>query len=120
MERTKDVKHLMDKLKLTEEDALALIEFDKAVPAKPEPKTKTASTTVKKATPKSTAKNSTAKSGDTKSKLISEVQIAIENSNLAFDIQNLKSNSVSFKDADGKYYTIAITAHKSAPAGFQD
>ena len=35
-------------------------------------------------------------------------------------IKNLKSTSVTFKRANGNYYTTALTAHKGVPTGYKE
>ena len=142
-----EVVHLMNKLNITEQEALALITSDKQsealqkakleemsvnTPALSKATVQTKSTAPKaksSASPASKSKsqndNSVSKTknqkSSSKSKNEKEKLIAEMNSFVAgldvSGIQNLKSTSVTFKGADGNYYAVALTAHKAAPTG---
>ena len=145
-----EVVHLMNKLNITEQEALELIKFDKQsealqkakleemgvnTPALSKATVQTKSTAPKaksSASPASKSKskneNSVSKTknqkSSSKSKNEKENLIAEMNSFVAgldvSGIQNLKSTSVTFKGTDGNYYTIALTAHKAAPTGYKE
>ena len=144
-----EVVHLMNKLHITEQEALELIKFDKQsealqkakleemgvnTPALSKATVQTKSTAPKAKSSASPASNSKSKNensvsktkiqkSSSKSKNEKENLIAEMNSFVAglgvTGIQNLKSTSVTFKGADGNYYTIALTAHKAAPTGYK-
>lgn len=144
-----EVVHLMNKLNITEQEALELIKFDKQsealqkakleemgvnTPALSKATVQTKSTAPKAKSSASPASNSKSKNensvsktkiqkSSSKSKNEKENLIAEMNSFVAgldvSGIQNLKSTSVTFKGADGNYYTIALTAHKAAPTGYK-
>ena len=145
-----EVVHLMNKLNITEQEALELITFDKQsealqkakleemgvnTPALSKATVQTKSTAPKakaSASPasKSKSKNensvsktknqkSSSKSKNEKEKLIAEMNSFVAGLDVS-GIQNLKSTSVTFKGADGNYYTIALTAHKAAPTGYKE
>ena len=145
-----EVVHLMNKLHITEQEALELIKFDKQsealqkakleemgvnTPALSKATVKTKSTAPKaksSASPasKSKSKNensvsktknqkSSSKSKNEKENLIAEMNSFVAGLDVS-GIQNLKSTSVTFKGADGNYYTIALTAHKAAPTGYKE
>ena len=145
-----EVVHLMNKLHITEQEALELIKFDKQsealqkakleemgvnTPALSKATVQTKSTAPKAKASASPASNSKSKNensvsktkiqkSSSKSKNEKENLIAQMNSFVAgldvTGIQNLKSTSVTFKGADGNYYTIALTAHKGAPTGYKE
>lgn len=145
-----EVVHLMNKLNITEQEALELIKFDKQsealqkakleemgvnTPALSKATVQTKSTAPKAKSSASPASNSKSKNensvsktkkqkSSSKSKNEKENLIAEMNSFVAgldvSGIQNLKSTSVTFKGADGNYYTIALTAHKAAPTGYKE
>lgn len=145
-----EVVHLMNKLNITEQEALELIKFDKQsealqkakleemgvnTPALSKATVQTKSTAPKAKSSVSPASNSKSKNensvsktktqkSSSKSKNEKENLIAEMNSFVAgldvTGIQNLKSTSVTFKGADGNYYTIALTAHKGAPTGYKE
>ena len=145
-----EVVHLMNKLHITEQEALELIKFDKQsealqkakleemgvnTPALSKATVQTKSTAPKaksSASPasKSKSKNensvsktknqkSSSKSKNEKEKLIAEMNSFVAGLDVS-GIQNLKSTSVTFKGADGNYYTMALTAHKAAPTGYKE
>ena len=145
-----EVVHLMNKLNITEQEALELIKFDKQsealqkakleemgvnTPALSKATVQTKSTAPNAKSSASPASNSNSKNensvsktknqkSSSKSKNEKENLIAEMNSFVAgldvSGIQNLKSTSVTFKGADGNYYTIALTAHKAAPTGYKE
>ena len=127
-----EVVHLMNKLHITEQEALELIKFDKQsealqkakleemgvnTPALSKATVQTKSTAPKAKSSASPASNS--KSKNEKEKLIAEMNSFVAGLDVS-GIQNLKSTSVTFKGADGNYYTIALTAHKAAPTGYKE
>ena len=143
-----EVVHLMNKLHITEQEALELIKFDKQsealqkakleemgvnTPALSKATVQTKSTAPKaksSASPASKSKNensvsktknqkSSSKSKNEKENLIAEMNSFVAGLDVS-GIQNLKSTSVTFKGADGNYYTIALTAHKAAPTGYKE
>ena len=145
-----EVVHLMNKLIITEQEALELIKFDKQsealqkakleemgvnTPALSKATVQTKSTSPKaksSASPASNSKSnnensvsktkyqkSSSKSKNEKEKLIAEMNSFVAGLDVS-GIQNLKSTSVTFKGADGNYYTIALTAHKAAPTGYKE
>lgn len=136
-----EVVHLMNKLNITEQEALELIKFDKQsealqkakleemgvnTPALSKATVQTKSTAPKaksSASPASNSKSknqkSSSKSKNEKENLIAEMNSFVAGLNVT-GIQNLKSTSVTFKGADGNYYTIALTAHKGAPTGYKE
>lgn len=145
-----EVVHLMNKLHITEQEALELIKFDKQsealqkakleemgvnTPALSKATVQTKSTAPKtkpSASPASNLKSknensvsktkiqkSSSKSKNEKEKLIAEMNSFVAGLDVS-GIQNLKSTSVTFKGADGNYYTIALTAHKGAPTGYKE
>lgn len=145
-----EVVHLMNKLNITEQEALELIKFDKQsealqkakleemgvnTPALSKATVQTKSTAPKakaSASPASNSKSknensvsktkiqkSSSKSKNEKENLIAEMNSFVAGLDVS-GIQNLKSTSVTFKGADGNYYTIALTAHKAAPAGYKE
>ena len=145
-----EVVHLMNKLHITEQEALELIKFDKQsealqkakleemgvnTPALSKATVQTKSTAPKaksSASPASSSKSknensvsktknqkSSSKSKNEKENLIAEMNSFVVGLDVS-GIQNLKSTSVTFKGADGNYYTIALTAHKAAPTGYKE
>ena len=145
-----EVVHLMNKLNITEQEALELIKFDKQsealqkakleeigenTPALTKATVQTISTEPKansSASPASNSKSknensvsktknqkSSSKSKNEKENLIAEMNSFVAGLDVS-GIQNLKSTSVTFKGADGNYYTIALTAHKAAPTGYKE
>ena len=145
-----EVVHLMNKLFFFFFEALELIKFDihsealqKAkleemgvnTPALSKATVQTKSTAPKaksSASPASNSKSknensvsktknqkSSSKSKNEKEKLIAEMNSFVAGLDVS-GIQNLKSTSVTFKGADGNYYTIALTAHKAAPTGYKE
>ena len=145
-----EVVHLMNKLHITEQEALELIKFDKQsealqkakleemgvnTPALSKATVQTKSTAPKaksSASPASNSKSknensvsktknqkSSSKSKNEKEKLIAEMNSFVAGLDVS-GIQNLKSTSVTFKGADGNYYTIALTAHKGVPTGYKE
>ena len=145
-----EVVHLMNKLHITEQEALELIKFDKQsealqkakleemgvnTPALSKATVQTKSTAPKakaSASPASKTKSknensvsktknqkSSSKSKNEKENLIAEMNSFVAGLDVS-GIQNLKSTSVTFKGADGNYYTIALTAHKAAPTGYKE
>lgn len=145
-----EVVHLMNKLHITEQEALELIKFDKQsealqkakleemgvnTPALSKATVQTKSTAPKTKSSASPASNlksknensvsktkiqkSSSKSKNEKENLIAEMNSFVAGLDVT-GIQNLKSTSVTFKGADGNYYTIALTAHKGAPTGYKE
>ena len=145
-----EVVHLMNKLNITEQEALELIKFDKQsealqkakleemgvnTPALSKATVQTKSTAPKaksSASPASNSKSknensvsktknqkSSSKSKNEKEKLIAEMNSFVAGLDVS-GIQNLKSTSVTFKGADGNYYTMALTAHKGVPTGYKE
>lgn len=145
-----EVVHLMNKLHITEQEALELIKFDKQsealqkakleemgvnTPALSKATVQTKSTAPKTKSSVSPASNlksknensvsktkiqkSSSKSKNEKENLIAEMNSFVAGLDVS-GIQNLKSTSVTFKGADGNYYTIALTAHKGAPTGYKE
>lgn len=147
-----EVVHLMNKLHITEQEALELIKFDKQsealqkakleemgvnTPALSKATVQTKSTAPKAKSSASPASNlksknensvsktkiqkssSKSKSKNEKENLIAEMNSFVAGLDVS-GIQNLKSTSVTFKGADGNYYTIALTAHKGAPTGYKE
>lgn len=145
-----EVVHLMNKLHITEQEALELIKFDKQsealqkakleemgvnTPALSKATVQTKSTAPKTKSSVSPASNlksknensvsktkiqkSSSKSKNEKENLIAEMNSFVAGLDVT-GIQNLKSTSVTFKGADGNYYTIALTAHKGAPTGYKE
>ena len=145
-----EVVHLMNKLHITEQEALELIKFDKQsealqkakleemgvnTPALSKATVQTKSTAPKAKSSASPASNlksknensvsktkiqkSSSKSKNEKENLIAEMNSFVAGLDVS-GIQNLKSTSVTFKGADGNYYTIALTAHKGAPTGYKE
>ena len=145
-----EVVHLMNKLNITEQEALELIKFDKQsealqkakleemgvnTPALSKATVQTKSTAPKTKSSASPASNlksknensvsktkiqkSNSKSKNEKENLIAEMNSFVAGLDVS-GIQNLKSTSVTFKGADGNYYTIALTAHKGAPTGYKE
>ena len=147
-----EVVHLMNKLHITEQEALELIKFDKQsealqkakleemgvnTPALSKATVQTKSTAPKTKSSASPASNlksknensvskmkiqkssSKSKSKNEKENLIAEMNSFVAGLDVS-GIQNLKSTSVTFKGADGNYYTIALTAHKAAPTGYKE
>ncbi len=145
-----EVVHLMNKLHITEQEALELIKFDKQsealqkakleemgvnTPALSKATVQTKSTAPKTKSSASPASNlksknensvsktknqkSSSKSKNEKENLIAEMNSFVAGLDVS-GIQNLKSTSVTFKGADGNYYTIALTAHKAAPTGYKE
>ena len=145
-----EVVHLMNKLHITEQEALELIKFDKQsealqkakleemgvnTPALSKATVQTKSTAPKaksSASPASSSKSknensvsktkiqkSSSKSKNEKENLIAEMNSFVAGLDVS-GIQNLKSTSVTFKGADGNYYTMALTAHKAAPTGYKE
>ena len=145
-----EVVHLMNKLHITEQEALELINFDKQseslqkakleemgvnTPALSKATVQTKSTAPKakaSASPASNLKSknensvsktkiqkSSSKSKNEKENLIAEMNSFVAGLDVT-GIQNLKSTSVTFKGADGNYYTMALTAHKAAPTGYKE
>ena len=145
-----EVVHLMNKLHITEQEALELIKFDKQsealhkakleemgvnTPALSKATVQTKSTAPKAKSSASPASNlksknensvsktknqkSSSKSKNEKENLIAEMNSFVAGLDVS-GIQNLKSTSVTFKGADGNYYTIALTAHKAAPTGYKE
>ena len=145
-----EVVHLMNKLNITEQEALELIKFDKQsealqkakleemgvnTPALSKATVQTKSTAPKTKSSASPASNlksknensvsktknqkSSSKSKNEKENLIAEMNSFVAGLDVS-GIQNLKSTSVTFKGADGNYYTIALTAHKAAPTGYKE
>ena len=127
-----EVVHLMNKLHITEQEALELIKFDKQsealqkakleemgvnTPALSKATVQTKSTAPKAKASAGPASNS--KSKNEKEKLIAEMNSFVAGLDVS-GIQNLKSTSVTFKGADGNYYTIALTAHKGVPTGYKE
>ena len=145
-----EVVHLMNKLHITEQEALELIKFDKQsealqkakleemgvnTPALSKATVQTKSTAPKAKSSTSAASNlksknensvsntknqkSSSKTKNEKENLIAEMNSFVAGLDVS-GIQNLKSTSVTFKGADGNYYTIALTAHKAAPTGYKE
>lgn len=145
-----EVVHLMNKLHITEQEALELIKFDKQsealqkakleemgvnTPALSKATVQTKSTAPKTKSSASPASNlksknensvsktkiqkSSSKSKNEKENLIAEMNSFVAGLDVS-GIQNLKSTSVTFKGADGNYYTIALTAHKGVPTGYKE
>ena len=145
-----EVVHLMNKLNITEQEALELIKFDKQsealqkakleemgvnTPALSKATVQTKSTAPKAKSSASPASNlqsknensvsktknqkSSSKSKNEKEKLIAEMNSFVAGLDVS-GIQNLKSTSVTFKGADGNYYTMALTAHKGVPTGYKE
>ena len=145
-----EVVHLMNKLNITEQEALELIKFDKQsealqkakleemgvnTPALSKATVQTKSTAPKTKSSASPASNlksknensvsktkiqkSNSKSKNEKENLIAEMNSFVAGLDVS-GIQNLKSTSVTFKGADGNYYTIALTARKGAPTGYKE
>ena len=145
-----EVVHLMNKLHITEQEALELIKFDKQsealqkakleemgvnTPALSKATVQTKSTAPKTKSSTSPASNlksnnensvsktkiqkSSSESKNEKENLIAEMNSFVAGLDVT-GIQNLKSTSVTFKGADGNYYTIALTAHKAAPTGYKE
>lgn len=44
----------------------------------------------------------------------------VEGSDVMVNAQGISATKMSFKDADGNYYTVAVTKHKSKPDGYRD
>lgn len=44
----------------------------------------------------------------------------VEGSDAMVNAQGISATKMSFKDADGNYYTVAVTKHKSKPDGYRD
>ena len=62
----------------------------------------------------------TAKIDPLKDNIVNNILEYCTNTNIFVNPLLLKSNIISFKDQDGKYYSIKITKHKTKPEGYQD
>ncbi len=118
MERNPQLESLMSKFGIDQEEAELLIEFDKMNANTPKPVQATQKRT-QAAPAKPKTKNTKGKSATVKESVFLDVLSTIENSELTSGLQSLKANSITFADADGNYYTLALTAHKAAPNGYQ-
>lgn len=114
-----EVVRLMNKLNITEEEARELIKYSDAIEEKT-PKVEITPTPApeSKVTTKPTPKTTSMKTFS-KEELIEQMRSFVAELPVE-GVQFLKSNSVTFKDENGKYYTIALTAHKGCPTGYKE
>lgn len=120
-----EVVRLMNKLNITEQEARELIKYSDSVDKKiPQTEKVLKSTTISKPEIKPTPQPALPKKPTnmktlSKEDLIEQMRAFVAELPVE-GVQFLKSNSVSFKDENGKYYTIALTAHKGCPTGYKE
>lgn len=130
MSKEKEITILMEKLELTREEALEMLEFDKGnidneevdkleekvkIQAKPKDGKKGRSSLDKIKYQKAQKKVDI-----TKSAIMEVITNSLSTSDLTHLFQKMTATKSSFMDKDGNYYSVSLTKHKAKPDGFQE
>ena len=129
----KEIAILMEKLEITREEALEMLEFDKGnidneEVDELEEKVKTQA---KEEKPKDGKKGRSSldkikyqkaqkKVDITKEKIMGIITDSLSTSELTQLFQIMTATKSSFMDKDGNYYSVSLTKHKTKPDGFQE
>ena len=130
----KEITILMEKLELTREEAMEILEFDKGnidneEAEELEEKVKTQTKEEKK--PKDGKKGKSSldkikyqkaqkKVDVTKAAIMDLITSTLSTSELIQLFQKMAATKSSFMDKDGNYYSVSLTKHKTKPDGFQE
>lgn len=128
IERENAIKTFMENLDITREEAEELYKFDneevtnEVADAIEEKIAATSKAKGEKRSSLEKVKNQKAKKKADASKegIIAAIFGFVQGSDLMVNAQEMSATKMSFKDAEGNYYTVAITKHKSKPDGYTD
>ena len=133
MSKEKEITILMEKLELTREEALEMLEFDKGNIDNEEVNEleEKVKTQAKKEKPKDGKKGRSSldkikyqkaqkKVDITKSAIMEIITNSLSSSELTHLFQKMTATKSSFMDKDGNYYSVSLTKHKAKPDGFQE
>ena len=130
----KEISILMEKLGVTREEALEILDFDKGnidneevekleekakAQAKEEKKPKTGKK-VKSSLDKIKYQKAQKKVDVTKTAIMELITNSLETSELIQLFQKMTATKSSFMDKEGNYYSVSLTKHKTKPDGFQE
>ena len=124
--REQEIAKLMKQLDITREEAMEVIAFDKGdignevVEAIEAGIAQVADE--KKRSPIEKVKYSKAKkkADANKESIVGAVLEFLKFCALVRGVQKMTATKISFKDADGNYYTVTVTKHKTKPDGYAD
>lgn len=130
----REIAVLMEKLEITREEALEILDFDKGnidneEVEKLEEKAKALTKEEKKAKTGKKGKSSLdkikyqkakKKVDVTKTAIMELITNSLETSELIQLFQKMTATKSSFMDKDGNYYSVSLTKHKAKPDGFQE
>lgn len=112
----------MQKLEISREDAEALWAFDHEEGEVPQEVTSIEAKLAKKeASPINKVKNLKAKKkvDENKTSIIDQISQFLETSTVAVSPEQVKTGKFVFMDADGNFYTLALTKNKQKPDGYK-
>lgn len=134
MKKEKEITILMEKLEITREEALEILDFDKGdcynkeaeeleekakIQAKEEKKPKDGKKG-KSSLDKIKYQKAKKKVDVTKTAIMDLITSTLETSELIQLFQKMTATKSSFMDKDGNYYSVSLTKHKAKPDGFQE
>lgn len=118
MTKKQQIEKYMNKLGLSEQEAKDLIEFDNATPTKQE-EILTDLKANKKASPINKVKTLKKKAvNDSFKEQLKNDLFEFLNSKF-MNVQEFKSNQFGFMDAEGNFYSVKITKHKTIQDGYK-
>ena len=130
----KEITILMEKLEITREEALEILDFDKGdcyneeaeeleekakIQAKEEKKPKDGKKG-KSSLDKIKYQKAQKKVDVTKAAIMDLIDSTLSTSELIQLFQKMAATKSSFMDKDGNYYSVSLTKHKAKPDGFQE
>ena len=124
--REQEIAKLMKQLDITREEAMEVIAFDKGDIGNEVVEAIEAGIAQiadeKKRSPIEKVKYSKAKkkADANKESIVGAVLEFLKFSALVRGVQKMTTTKISFKDADGNYYTVTVTKHKTKPDGYAD
>ena len=129
----KEIAILMEKLELTREEALEMLEFDKGnidneevdeleekVKAQAKEKKPKDGKKGRSSLDKVKYQKAQKKVDATKSAIMDLITNSLSTSELIHLFQKMTATKSSFMDKDGNYYSVSLTKHKAKPDGFQE
>lgn len=124
--REQEIAKLMKQLDITREEAMEVIAFDKGDIGNEVVEAIEAGIAQiadeKKKSPIEKVKYSKAKkkADANKESIVGAVLEFLKFCALVRGVQKMTATKISFKDADGNYYTVTVTKHKTKPDGYAD
>lgn len=124
--REQEIAKLMKQLDITREEAMEVIAFDKGDIGNEVVEAIEAGIAQiadeKKRSPIEKVKYSKAKkkADANKESIVGAVLEFLKFCALVRGVQKMTATKISFKDADGNYYTVTVTKHKTKPDGYAD